>query len=68
MNKTKVKLILFNINNNIKLSLIDLLTKNVILTDLFEIKKDNPIDYCFEFEQLFNESHFFVKEVEYLKA
>jgi len=66
--KLNVKLVLFNINNNIKLSLIDLLTKDTILTDSFEIQKNNPIEYCFEFEKLFNERYFFVKEVEYLKA
>lgn len=66
--KLNVKLVLFNINNNIKLSLIDLLTKDTILTDSFEIQKNNPIEYCFEFEKLFNKQYFFVKEVEYLKA
>ena len=68
MQKLNVKLVLFNINNNIKLSLIDLLTKDIILTDSFEIQKNNPIEYCFEFEKLFNDQYFFVKEVEYLKA
>lgn len=66
--KLNVKLVLFNINNNIKLSLIDLLMKDTILTDIFEIQKNNPIEYCFEFEKLFNDQYFFVKEVEYLKA
>ncbi len=71
MNKEKVKLILYNIKNVFKVSLLNLKTNTIILNkvDVSSVINNyhDPLECCFALEEIFNERNYCVRQVEYLK-